>query len=124
MYVNRLSSVGPVVWDPTWEQIEDALVHIAGEGITDVALESSDKGGQMIVAGDPRVGFIVFASFPDGRSYALTDPTRGPEPVVASIGGQEAEYEAWMFVGREEAISAVRRFTESGEIDPSLNWNS
>ena len=106
-------SVDRTITNPTWSQVTEAITDLDGTSRTLVILsERPESDHYMIVAG----------SWED--FWSLVDPDGSTNKRMVFVGGQDGEYEERMFVPLLQALEAARTFYETGEFNPSLNWES
>src|SRR6185503_14887143 len=118
-------SVDRAVTNPTWSQVTEAITDLDGKSRTIVILsERPESDHYMIVAGSWEDLYMVNATKDNSDFWSLVDPDGSTNKRMVFVGGQDGEYEERMFVPLPQALEAARTFYETGEFDPSLNWES
>ena len=109
--------------DPTWEQIESALLRLDGLKVTFVGLRGDRPDVHMGVGGGADGKYVVYATYDNLRFHTLLNPEASAGTVSMITGRQRGEFEAEKCVSREAMLLAVRTFATLSERDKSLKWS-
>ena len=112
---------GELIENPTWHQIEIAIRELDGKSKTSVTL-GADEETYMSIGSGQSGQYVVTVTFDNIKFYTLVDLSKSDEIQPLVVGGQESEYPAKMCVDLLRCLLAARTFTESGKLDPLLNW--
>jgi hypothetical protein len=116
---------GTKVADPTWNQVQQAIANLDGKRKTMVVLSDKEGGDRyMIIAGQWDGCFVVNATANNLDFFSLVDPTRSTNKRTLYVGGQNGEYEERKCVPLEWVLEAAQTFLETGELKPTMNWQS
>jgi hypothetical protein len=126
MFVNRMD--GPVDREatsrknPTWEQIEEALLELNGRDKTLLILGAGDPVPHMgIGGGDGK--YICYVTQNNLSFDNLENPAAREGQFVPLIaGGQKSDYRAALCVNLETVLRAARTYAETGELAIGLQW--
>lgn len=126
-----------VVAEPTWAQIERAIVQMDGANRSQTALDywplatdGKATNAALVISGgeDGRVSVALIRRSPDGdwdqEFLWLCEPARGSASETRVAGGQRTSLPAKWWVSRETAIAAARTFIEAGRPDDRLRWET
>ena len=109
-------------WNPSWNDIETAIRSLDGETRTLVVLGIGNPVPHMGIGGGTGGQYILYET-PDNLTFHnLINPNADKGKVRLKAGGQEAEYRSKLCVRLAEVLQAARTYAESGQIDPTLNW--
>ena len=126
MFVNRMD--GPVDAEtirrrnPTWEQIEEALLELNGKDKTLLIIAAGDPVPHMgIGGGDGK--YICYATEDNSSFDNLENPLAGEGEFVSMVaGGQRSDYRAALCVGLDTVVKAAKTYAESGKLEAGLHW--
>ena len=114
---------GAKVFNPTWQQIKDALLEMDGMNSKEVELKLEDGGSMLINGGNQGRYLVVYfpAEDPDTLSVNLTDLSlTGPD--VELTVQTPAKYPARIAVQLPLVLQAVEQFYRSGELPKDFYW--
>ncbi|WP_449419902.1 Imm1 family immunity protein [Phormidium nigroviride] len=107
--------------NPTWQQIEKAILELDGKTKTLVTL-GIDDDTYMSIGGGFCAKYIVNATFDNISFQNLVDLSKSQAIEKLVVGGQEGNYSTQMCIELQVALLAAKTFAESGELDRSLSW--
>ena len=111
------------ITNPTWSQVSEEITSLDGESKTMVILtDRPESDYYMIVAGCWEGGYMVNATKNQLEFFSIVDPDGSTTKRLVFVGGQDGDYEERMFIPLPQALEAARTFYETGEFDPTLNW--
>lgn len=113
------------VYEPTWEEIEQAIVNLNGNERTMTILTKIEEGDQyMIIAGRWEDRVMVNATANNLDFHSLVDDGQPKGSTMLCVGGQLGDYEQRKCVPLGWGIRAARMYFQTGELDPAMNWVS
>jgi hypothetical protein len=129
-FVTRLTTETGSTENPTWEDVEGAILALDADTRTEVMLaptapQGPPEGDHHMGIGGGKDGMcIVYMTEDNLQFWNLEDPSKGEETrrVRMLIGGQEGEYRQAQCVPREWALRAAREYVESGRRTADLTW--
>jgi immunity protein Imm1 of predicted polymorphic toxin system len=108
--------------NPSWNDIETAIRGLDGQTRTMVVLGIGNPVPHMGIGGGTNGQYILYET-PDNLTFHnLINPNADQSKVRLIAGGQESEYRAKLCVGLAEVLRAAKSYAESGQLDPTLNW--
>jgi Immunity protein Imm1 len=109
--------------NPSWSDIETAIRSLDGETRTLVVLGIGNPVPHMAIGGGTGGQYILYET-PDNLTFhnLINLNADDKSKVRLTAGGQEAEYRSKLCVGLAEVLRAAKTYAESGQIDPTLNW--
>lgn len=114
---------GEKVFNPTWQQVKDALLEMDGIHSKEVELKLEDIGSMLINGGDQGRYLVVYfpAEDPDTRAVNLTDlALTGPD--VELTAQTPATYPARIAVQLPLVLQAMEQFYRSSELPKDVYW--
>jgi hypothetical protein len=125
-YDHRNRANRDAIEDPTWEQVQAAILSLNAAGRSDLAIVAAD-GSCMAIGGG--LGWFTVATQCGRESQSvvpasLTDSTRGDDEVEIIVGGCATPLPARYVVDQEKTLRAARRFYQDGGLEPSLEWEA
>ena len=129
-FATVLTTDDGTVQNPSWSEIEAAILSLDGKTSTLVVLDPGPPKGPP--TGDHHMGIgggkndlcVVYLTEGNLRFANLEDPGRtgGAGRVTMLAGGQEGDYRAEQCVHRALALRAARAYFETGTRAPDLRW--
>lgn len=109
--------------NPSWEQVEAAILSLDGISRTIVKL-TLDEDAYLIVAGGSDENYMVFATKDNGVLSHLTDESKPASRILLDVGGQPGEYAAKRCVSSGTALAAAKTYFENGQLRSDLKWEA
>lgn len=124
------TDVGTVV-NPTWDDVEKAIVDLNAKDMTLIMLAPArpkgppDGESQMGIGGGKDNRCVVFMTDDNLSFWNLEDPAgRADKRVLMLVGGQEGDYREAQCVPRAWALEAAREYFKSGGRADGLPWTA
>lgn len=113
-----------VIENPTWEDVEKMISSLDGWNRTLVTFGNDDEGYYMAIGGGKDGRYITYASYNDEEElYNLVNQTGSKEELVELVvGGQRGNFPERNCVTQDMVLSAAKRFFETQEADPNMEW--
>lgn len=115
---------GKAVESPTWEDVEEMILHLDGQSRTLVTFGNYEEGYYMAIGGGENGVFIAYVSYDDEeRIYHLVNQNDGGNDLVELVvGGQRGSFPVKACVTQDMVISAAKRFFQAQTLDPNRKW--
>jgi hypothetical protein len=110
--------------DPTWEQIQDAILELDGKNRNEVEVRLDDVGSLIIGGGDNKRYIVVYIPEDDSeRSYPVTlvDETLTGSDVTLTVQ-TPATYPARMAVALPLVLQVTEHFYRTGLLPENAFW--
>jgi hypothetical protein len=116
--------------DPTWEDVQRAILSLDGRTNTEAMLAPAPPKGppegdhHMGIGGGKDGRCVVYFTEDNLRFWNLEDATtrHGEHRIRMLVGGQEGEFRMRQCVPREWALKAARYYFEHGKRADDLPW--
>ena len=112
---------GDFIENPTWQQIESAIVELNGTTQTLVTL-GADEEVYMSIGGGARGKYIANITFDNLTFHNLVNRSQVEEVQQLVVGGQLVNYQAKICVDLQTALLAAKTFALAGELEESVSW--
>jgi hypothetical protein len=110
--------------DPTWPQIQDALLELDGDHLNEVTVTLEDMGSLIIGGGNGQRYIVVYIPEDDlEEAYSVTvvdESLTGPD--VTLTVQTAAEYPARMAVSLPLVLQAVEQFYRTSRLPENVYW--
>jgi Immunity protein Imm1 len=123
-YDNRNRANRRPVENPTWAQVQAAILSLDAHRRSDMSIEAAD-GSCMVIGGG--LGRYTVATQCGRESQAvvpasLFDSSRGDDEEELIVGGCTTPLPARYIVDEEKTLRAAQRFYQDGTLEASLEW--
>ncbi len=108
--------------NPAPLDVAQAIQRLDQRRHTLIALETDGEAHMLVGGGN---GVYVVSATLDGLTFLnlVTAPVHQKEVKVV-VGGQEGLYASEIIIAQDATLKAALTFTERGQLDPSLRWES
>ena len=119
---------GHKIWieEPTWEQIEEAIDDLDGNGHSIVVLQKEIVGGEYMVIGgggsDHRYVCFIRTPEPNGLDWQLINPSGSTSLTAKILVSEMVELSLKDCVTYTDVLQAAHTYALSGTKDESLRW--
>jgi hypothetical protein len=129
-FVTTLVTDTRTVDNPSWDDVERAILLLDAQTVTEVMLAPPPPKGppdgdhHMGIGGGGNGLCVVYMTEDNLHFWNLEDPVHkdGTKPKKMLIGGQEGDFCGSQLVPREWAMRAARGYYERGERAADLSW--
>jgi hypothetical protein len=120
---NMLGDEEDAVSNPTFAQIEQAILALDGKDRTTVILSPSAQSDEhMCIAGQWDQRCMVYATVDNLEFFSLIDLTQSSDLITLLVGGQSGFYERIKCVPITWARDAAKVYFEDGVRAPAFEW--
>jgi len=89
-----------------------------------LTLEAESTDVYMAIGGGNNGRYVSYVTFDNDTFHNLITPDASGQKRLLIAGGQEAEYAGFQCVNLETVLRAARTFSQTGELDSALCWDT
>jgi len=112
---------GTVIENPSWQEIETAIIELNGKSKTLVTL-GTDEETYMSIGGGEAGKYIVNVTFDNMSFYNLVNFSKSEQIEKLVVGGQVGDYPEKMCMNLQTVLLATKTFAQLGKLEKSVNW--
>lgn len=111
--------------DPSLQEIENAILQLDGDRCSLVILGIGDPPvPHMAVGGGDGNRYVVYATTDNTTFYKLVNRKAPLGKCTLVAGGQRGDYDLRICVTLDDALRAAKTYAETGQLDPTLSWET